>query len=374
MDSTTVDRAFSAGIREGAANTLQSRPFPYSIRSYEPRDEEAILALLRLTVGETSASRKTAEYWRWKHFDNPFGRSYSVCAWDDQQGEVVGLRTLMWWSFRNRDGTPHRAVRAVDTATHPDHQRRGIFSALTRFAIDDLCDQEVCFIFNTPNGNSLPGYLKMGWRVVARWPLYMRPVRWLKTGRKLLARRPSNDAMSEGLAGAAGNLMSWQQFRSQHDADLALLLSAHETLRRQVGYRTERSLAYLDWRYGAHPEIEYGVHTLHDGAGLAGVVVARPVRGIAGLQALVITEMLLRTPTRRAGVRLLRSLLRASGSDYVVAHFAPGTIERQALVLAGFVRAPRRGYTFVARSLNPAPADPTLPGSWDLTLGELEIF
>ena len=86
------------------------------------------------------------------------------------------------------------------------------------------------------------------------------------------------------------------------------------------------------------------------------------------------TEMLLRTPTRRAGVRLLKSLLRASGSDYLVAHFAPGTIERRALVRAGFMRAPGRGYTFVARPLNQAPEDPTLPGSWDLTLGELEIF
>src|SRR5687768_5693479 len=188
LSRETAARAGSAheAKRPGAA----SEPVcSYPIRIYDPRDEDAILALLRQTVGETFASRKTADFWRWKHADTPFGPSYAVCAWDDSAHEIAGFRTLMWWSFRDRSGAAQRAVRAVDTATHPSHQRRGIFSALTHYAIDDLEGQGVAFIFNTPNTNSLPGYLKMGWRTVARWPLYVRPVRWLRLARRLLANR-----------------------------------------------------------------------------------------------------------------------------------------------------------------------------------------
>jgi GNAT superfamily N-acetyltransferase len=349
-------------------------PPPYPIRIYDPTDEGAILDLLKLTVGETAGSRKTAEFWRWKHAANPFGPSYSVCAWDDAVPEIAGLRTLMWWSFRDRSGSHLRAARAVDTATHPAHQRRGIFSALTQYAIDDLRDRQVPFIFNTPNGNSLPGYLKMGWRVVGRWPLYMRPSRWLKTGWRFLARRLSGASAPDSALPVATNLMGWARFRGQHDADLARLVFSNEILRRCVGYRTERTLAYLDWRYGGHPDIEYGVHVVTDDRGLAGVLIGRPVRGIAGLKALAITEMLMRTPSRRAGAKLLRSVARATDCDYLMAHFAPGTLEHDALSVAGFVRAIGRGYTFVACPLNTTPDDPTQPGSWDLTLGELEIF
>jgi hypothetical protein len=141
-----------------------------------------------------------------------------------------------------------------------------------------------------------------------------------------------------------------------------------------VGYRTERSPAFLGWRYGSHPEIAYGVHPAFDGARLTGVVVARPVLGVAGLGALLITELFLREPTVAAGAQLLRSLIRSTSSDYLIAHFSSGTIERAALLRTGFIPVPRRGYTFVARLLNETREDPRLSASWDLTLGELEIF
>ena len=67
-----------------------------------------------------------------------------------------------------------RAVRAVDTATHPDHQGKGIFTKLTLGAIPDLRDDGVDAIFNTPNDKSRPGYLKMGWSQVGRVPVGVR--------------------------------------------------------------------------------------------------------------------------------------------------------------------------------------------------------
>ena len=102
----------------------------------------------------------------------------------EADGRVVGLRAFMRWEFvagRRR----FRAVRAVDTATHPDHQGRGIFSRLTLEALDGL-RSEADFIFNTPNEKSLPGYLKMGWQVVGRVPIRIRvrrPIRFATRAR-----------------------------------------------------------------------------------------------------------------------------------------------------------------------------------------------
>jgi hypothetical protein len=67
------------------------------------------------------------------------------------------------------------AVRAVDTATHPDHRGRGLFTALTTAAVHTCRDEAVSLVFNTPNDQSRPGYLTMGWRVVGRLPVAVRP-------------------------------------------------------------------------------------------------------------------------------------------------------------------------------------------------------
>ena len=136
----------------------------YVVRQYEVTDEDAVLRLLRITLGAGPIGQRTAAFFRWKHLDNPFGPSLMLVA--DAGGEIIGLRAFMRWRF-DAAGQDVRAVRAVDTATHPDHQGRGIFSRLTSEALD-LLRGDTDLIFNTPNEKSLPGYLKLGWRIVGR--------------------------------------------------------------------------------------------------------------------------------------------------------------------------------------------------------------
>ena len=70
----------------------------------------------------------------------------------------------------------YRCLRAVDTATHPEHQGKGIFKKLTLQLIDEAAKQGYDFIFNTPNAQSTPGYLKMGWKRWGKVPLWIHPV------------------------------------------------------------------------------------------------------------------------------------------------------------------------------------------------------
>ena len=58
----------------------------------------------------------------------------------------------------------HRAVRAVDTITAPEARGRGVFTRFTLAILSNEItrDDDVSFVFNTPNDQSRPGYLKMG--------------------------------------------------------------------------------------------------------------------------------------------------------------------------------------------------------------------
>ena len=79
----------------------------------------------------------------------------------ETEGRLVGFRAFMRWRFRL--GALVRAVRAVDTATHPDFRGKGS-SAAHRRPRSMSWDWTRVLIFNTPNDKSLPGYLKMGWQ------------------------------------------------------------------------------------------------------------------------------------------------------------------------------------------------------------------
>ena len=108
-----------------------------AVRRYTASDEPAVLGLLQTSLGWLADERHTA-FFRWKHRDNPFGPSPAWVALDGER--LVGLRVLLRWEFESGDDVV-RAARAVDTATDPAYQGRGIFSALTLHAIDDLSGQ-----------------------------------------------------------------------------------------------------------------------------------------------------------------------------------------------------------------------------------------
>jgi GNAT superfamily N-acetyltransferase len=317
--------------------------------------------------------RKTEAFWQWKHHANPFGTSYGLYAWDEAEQRAAGLRVLMRWVFHDKAGNELQAVRAVDTATHPAYQRQGIFSRLTRQAITELSAESVACIFNTPNQKSLPGYLKMGWQVAAQWPLYIKPLHPLRMVWRRL--RPQADSRTWPFTAYFGaKILTWPAFVAAYSNQLPDFLAASEATRRQVGLRTPRTLEYLDWRYGQHPTVHYGVYAETTTTNqLVGFAILRP-NARYGWQEIVLTELCLAGPDEATGRRLLRNLTRQLRGDYVIAHFAEATTERRLLRQSGFFRLPRQQMIFTVRPLQPGLEWLSQPAQWDLTLGDLEIF
>ncbi len=258
------------------------------VRPYDDADEAAVLDLLNASLGGGPAGSRPAEFFRWKHLENPFGRSFMLVAETD--GRIVGLRAFMRWEFMARDRR-FRAVRAVDTATHPDHQGRGIFSKLTLEALDALRDQ-ADFVFNTPNEQSLPGYLKMGWRVVGRVPIRVRvrrPVRFATHARSWRTEDLAGD-VPVVRAPLAADLL---------DERIDGLLVSRE---RPRGIATPRDGAYLRWRYGAAPLLDYRAVATGGGGHVDGLAIFR-VRPRGALVEATVAETIVRGGDRRAAGR-----------------------------------------------------------------------
>src|SRR4029453_2889830 len=171
-----------------------------AIRPFAAEDETGVLELLHEALGGGPAGMRPPEFFRWKHRSSPFGPSLLLVA--EADGKLVGLRAFMRWRFVAGPAVLE-AVRAVDTATHPDFQGMGIFSRLTRAALDDL-EGTADLVFNTPNGKSGPGYLKMGWREVGKMPVPIPARHPLRVAGTLGPGRPPAGARAgEGRAGGA---------------------------------------------------------------------------------------------------------------------------------------------------------------------------
>ncbi|MEY2591686.1 MAG: hypothetical protein QOJ67_3670 [Acidimicrobiaceae bacterium] len=323
-----------------------------ALRRYEPADERAVLALLQASLGWVPDEQYGA-FFAWKHRDNPFGPSRAWVA--TEAGRIVGFRTFLSWKF-TRDGTVAEAVRAVDTATHPDVQGRGIFSRLTLHALDELRTEGVQFVFNTPNGQSRPGYLKMGWQPVARLPVLARLRSPLSVIRLARARVPADKwSQPTGAGERAPDVLA--------DADAVSRLLAAVPAPPAGALATNRTPAFLAWRYGFEP-LAYRVllcgRSVDDGIGLF-----RLRRRGTAVEA-AICDVLVPGGDRRLEARAVQDIVRRSGADYGVRIGNPGTVR------AGSFPAPGQGPTLVWRSV----VDTQAPAAdrWRLTLGDIELF
>lgn len=360
-----AELATAAERRRGASSAAASGQL--CIRPAAASDLQRILDLLALSMGNESYAAEP-EYWHWKHVLNPFGPSPCLVA--EAGDRIVGVRVFMRWRWRSGD-VDHDAVRAVDTATHPDWRRRGVFSSLTRALLDACEAGDAEFVFNTPNSRSRPGYLKMGWRQVERTALLVRPLRPLRVLRGALhtvVRRKGlagSSALVSGRAPEAAKLFASRVFPELMAPRIA----------KEDRYHTVRSPGYLRWRYEQVPFPRYSAVWTGDPAPAA--VVFRTKERL-GLREVSICE-LLRSPDAhpvRALKRVLSELLDLVEADYLVACAVPGSGERSALLRAGFVPARALGPTLVVRPLSvpPAAPDPTRPASWRYSIGDIELF
>ena len=207
-----------------------------TIREAVPGDVPEIVQVLKASLGEADLPL-SEEIWNYKHFENPFGKSIVLVGVEDQT--IIGVRAFMRWKW-HKDNITYSCLRAVDTATHPEHQGKGIFKKLTLKAVEVAKEEGADFIFNTPNEKSRPGYLKMGWEIAGK--------------------------LEVGISPAFFSFWNLKKSFSNYDINYRTSLQELENLCRgwnsgleKGKLYTEKSPEYLKWRYEENPLQNYEV-------------------------------------------------------------------------------------------------------------------
>ncbi|MDO5499333.1 MAG: GNAT family N-acetyltransferase [Propionibacteriaceae bacterium] len=318
------------------------------IRPARPEDDDPVQELFRASLGRKPEDPNEALF-AWKHRANTFGESPAWVAVDGDR--IVGYRTFMRWRFVDDEGTTSSAVRAVDTVTSPDCQGRGIFRRLTLNAVAELTLAGDRMVFNTPNDQSRPGYLKMGWSVVRHLPVGLLPAGPAGARRMLTSRVPAklwSEPIRAGLP--ARELLA--------DRTAAEQLLCHAPTK---GFRTDRTPDYLAWRTSLE-QLHYRVLPVSAADLAEGGIVFRVRRRGDALEAAVIEQLV---PDWKTGAKLLTRLLKETGADYAIGlRTGPA---------AGLLPMPLPGFGPILTT-RPLAGSPPAVRDWTLTLGDIELF
>jgi N-acetylglutamate synthase-like GNAT family acetyltransferase len=326
------------------------------IRTATEHDIPLIVELLKKSLGEELMPKST-EYWQWKHVDNPFGKSPVILAFENDT--LVGIRAFMRWQWKSA-GQIFESVRAVDTATHPDYQGRGIFKKLT-LELLDYCEREKWhFVFNTPNNNSKPGYLKMGWKEAGKLPISIPVVHPFSMALNMSRLKQSSIKMNDN-----------------NGQESYLLHSGLEELLKQNASRckdqiiTAHSVNSLLWRYKNVPVAKYFTRGLQTGEKLNVLLVYRLKSSKAGNE-LRVTDIFMDADTYKTEVRaMLKELVKFHEADYVTVSGLNSWLNGAGLYLRKLPVGPVvtvRNITFDAAN--------TLQNfhGWSPSVGDLELF
>ena len=310
------------------------------IREATEQDIPEILDVLKASLGETS-SKKTETVWRYKHVDNPFGESLVLVAVENDK--IIGVRALMRWQWKKGEKI-YSALRAVDTATHPEHQGKGIFKKLTLKAIEISQENGDTFIFNTPNHQSLPGYLKMDWKEVEKLKIRVElanPLNWF------------NNEISKSYIVNNG---------CTKDQLFSLVLNYNALKAGENNLFTLKSPEYLLWRYENNPLQKYEVKADQDFY-LAGYIKEHKL-----FKELRITEHIF---YEDSGLQKLNKALKEFSDK-----FSPQIITSSGLN-SGLGISGNYGPVLTLRDVNLDPVSKQellLLNNWSYTLGDLELF
>ncbi len=154
---------------------------PYELRPLELTTAglAPVTDLLRLVF--PGAAHFTPEVLRWQYVDNPDGPAVGFNAWSG--GTLAGhyvtipMRAMV-------DGVEEAGLLSLNTATHPQHQGKGLFTRLAEATYAAGAGQGKGFVVGVANANSTPGFTrKLAFQLVA--PLAARlglgPLPWRPT-------------------------------------------------------------------------------------------------------------------------------------------------------------------------------------------------
>ena len=145
---------------------MRSMQQEYEIRALDLSAGEIskIASLLRVVFPK--AIHLTESYLNWQYNQNPAGTAVGFNAWAGQ--DLAAHYVTIPVKYRLGSDSV-RGVLSLNTATHPAHQGKKLFTILAEKAYDEAARRGNSFVVGVANANSTPGFVrKLGFQEVTQ--------------------------------------------------------------------------------------------------------------------------------------------------------------------------------------------------------------
>lgn len=248
------------------------------IRPYQEGDENGILPLMKAVYGQWHG----LDYWQWKYKENPLGFFPNWIWIAESNGKIVGHYTVIPVKMKigNRDIL---AAQSVDTATHPDYRRQGIFENLAKNVYAEAYRDGVRLIYGFANlprrvtsesGASYEGlHKKLGWTHLCFMTRMLKGLGYSK---------PTESGVTARIGAAVVELVTRARSAesTEHNAiDQRDRFDRHidlfwERASKTANVMIKRDSAYLNWRIN-DPDSEYVIFEARKGKEVQGYVILK---------------------------------------------------------------------------------------------------
>jgi GNAT superfamily N-acetyltransferase len=130
-------------------------------------DEASLQQYHRLLteVFPAASAQFTLDYLTWQYLKNPAGQAVGFNAF---AGETLAAHYVTLPIKARLDGRECKGLLSLNTATHPQHQGKGLFTKLAEATYQYAASQGYALVVGVANANSTPGFTrKLGFQLVA---------------------------------------------------------------------------------------------------------------------------------------------------------------------------------------------------------------
>lgn len=122
-----------------------------------------ILQLMRLAF-EGHAEKFNLDYMRWQYADNPVGK---IVGFNAYMGDVLAAHYVTMPIYMNIDGQKTLGVLSLNTATHPEHRGKRLFTILADKTYQYAAENGYKFVIGVANAQSTHGFIKhLGFKLI----------------------------------------------------------------------------------------------------------------------------------------------------------------------------------------------------------------
>lgn len=117
---------------------------------------QEILQLMHLAF-EGHAEKFNIEYMRWQYANNPVGK---IVGFNAYFGDVLAAHYVTMPIYMNIEGKKTLGVLSLNTATHPEHRGKRLFTILAEKTYEYAAENGYKFVIGVANAQSTHGFLK----------------------------------------------------------------------------------------------------------------------------------------------------------------------------------------------------------------------